>query len=101
LTRKRTGEELKNYPYISPRLSEKEERLAVPAEQRPIPQNLEAVYESVKYNKILPQQKYANYVITKIIETELQKAIQSGKGVDEALKNATNNANKYIKTNYR
>lgn len=101
LTRKRTGEELKNYPYISPRFSEKEERLAVPAEQRPIPQNLEAVYESVKYNKILPQQKYANYVITKIIETELQKAIQSGKGVDEALKNATNNANKYIKTNYR
>ena len=101
LTKKRTGDELKNYPYISPRLSEKEERLSVPKEERSMPQNLEAVYESVTYNRILPQQKYFNYVVTKIVETELQKAIQGDVSVDEALKSATDNANKYIKTNYR
>lgn len=100
LTRKRTGTELADYCYISARISEKNERLAVPVEERGVPKNLEAVYDSLQYNKILPQQKYFTYVLTKIVQTELDKAVEGIVSGEEAMKTATKNANNYIRTNY-
>ncbi len=100
LTRKKTGETLKKHPYVSCRISERDELLAIPKAERPAPQNLEAVYESLNYNKILPQQRYFHYVVTQIVQRELTKAVEGMVSAETALKNATTNANKYIRANY-
>ena len=101
LTRKKTGEELKTHPFVACRISERDELLLIPKEQRPAPQNLEAVYESISQNKILPQQRYFSYVMTQIVQKELQKAVEGKVSAEKALQAATTNANKYIRANYQ
>lgn len=100
LTRKKTGEELANYPLVSCRVSEKNELLAIPKAERKVPQNLEAVYESLQYNRILPQQSYFTYVVNQIVQKELTKAVEGLCSASTALQTATENANKYIRATY-
>lgn len=98
LCRQKTGEDLLNHPYVACRESEKQELLAIPHDQRPAPQNLEAVYESVKYNKILPQFNYFSTVATTYIQDQINKAVEGKITPEKALEDATNNANAYIRS---
>lgn len=100
LTQKRTGEELLEHPYVSVRISERDELLAIPREERKAPHNLEAVYESIQHNRVLPQFRYFTYVTTTIIQTELTKAVEGSLTAEEALRRATQYANQYINANY-
>lgn len=101
ITRKRTLEELQSYPYPSCRLSGKELLLSVEPENRPAPQNLEAVYKSLEdgYCKSLPSQRYFSYVNTSIVQDYVTKILE-GTPVREGLEDATKAANDYIRSNY-
>ena len=101
LTQKRTGEELFNHPYVSVRISEKNELLDIPFEERKTPKNLEAVYESIEYNKVLPSYRYFTYIVTRIVQTEVNKAVEGILTPEQALLAATTNSNKYINANYK
>lgn len=101
LTQKRTGTDLLDHPYVSVRISERDELLAIPRAERKAPSNLEAVYESITFNRVLPQFRYFTYVTTTIVQTELTKAVEGIVSVEEALRTATTNANNYIAANYR
>lgn len=103
ITRKRTIEELNDYPYPSCRMSGKELLLSVPKEQRSAPQNLEVVYQSLEegYCKSLPAEKYFSYVNTNIVQSYITRILENEFTVEEGLKKATEAANNYIRSNYK
>ena len=70
-------------------------------EDRPAPQNLEAVYQSLEegYCKSLPSQRYFSYVNTSIVQDYVTKILE-GTPVREGLADATKAANDYIRSNY-
>lgn len=100
ITKKRSGQELLDHPFVAVRKSMRDELLAIPYANRPAPKNLEAVYASINENKILPQFKYFRYVTTSYIQDQITLAVERELTAEQALTNATTNANKYIKANY-
>lgn len=103
ITRKRSLEEWQAYPYPSCRTSGKELLLGVTPQERPAPQNLEAVYKSLEegYCKSLPNEKYFSYVNTSIVQEYVTKILENEYTVSEGLRKATEAANNYIRSNYK
>lgn len=103
ITRKRSLAEWNEYPYPPCRISGKELVLGVEKSQRKLPQNLEAVYESLEegYCESLPSVKYFSYVNTSIVQEYITKILEGQYSIQEGLQLATQNANNYIRSNYK
>ncbi|MDR1094593.1 MAG: extracellular solute-binding protein [Clostridiales bacterium] len=97
LTGKRDSAELLNFGYLTPRKSGRDATLAVPKAERPAPQNMEAAFDSVLYGSTLPSYSYFQYVEMTIIEPSITSMLE-GMPPAQAAAEATDNANKYIRT---
>ena len=102
LTRKRSAEEWSEFAFAPPRASGRDALTAVEREDRPYPQNIEAVYATLteNYSISLPTERYYTYIQNTIVQNIVTRILEGEFTISEGLDKATADANNYIRGNY-
>ncbi len=87
--------------YMPPRQSIASELLAVPKAERPAPQNLEAVFDSLNYNEILPNVSYFVDVMQSVVQLQFGELMNRVATVETVAEQATSLANQQIQLMYK
>ena len=87
--------------YMPPRKSIAQELLAVPKAERPAPQNLEAVFDSLEYNEILPNISYFVDVMQNVVQEKFGELMNRVATVEQVAQEATEEANQQINLMYK
>lgn len=87
--------------YMPPRQSIANELLAVPKAERPAPQNLEAVFDSLNYNEILPNVSYFVDVMQSVVQLQFGELMNRVATVETVAEQATSLANQQIQLMYK
>lgn len=87
--------------YMPPRQSIAQELLSVPEAERPAPQNLEAVFDSLNYNEILPNVSYFVDVMQNVVQLQFGELMNRVATVETVAEQATSLANQQIQLMYK